>query len=264
MVFCDNPDNEYGSENSSGSGSAAATGAGSSVGVGGAGGTGSSGGAGGAGGAGGSGGVEAKKIAPMPEGWFFPFIIMAAAWSPWSGNCPQQWNNLQASNGKSPKNKKGDQLGPGPLSSPEVMAETTAAARTMDNDNGVPSSRRANDAAIKREADRVRKEKKDKENMVRDEKQAVLRAEGVEQMKEANANSKKLTEVVGRLAVCREQETSFKRAAEEREKAKADSDKRARKIGAVERLLMRPLLSAEERAKLDQRRTQLLLEQMDE
>lgn len=44
--------------------------------------------------AGGSAGAAAagasKKLPEMPEGWFFQHLIMACAWSPWSGNTPSE------------------------------------------------------------------------------------------------------------------------------------------------------------------------------
>ena len=36
----------------------------------------------------------------MPEGWFPPYILLAAAWSPWSGpSTPAEWRNLDPSSG---------------------------------------------------------------------------------------------------------------------------------------------------------------------
>lgn len=206
----------------------------------------------------------AKKPPPVPDGGFFPYIIVAAAWSPWSGNCPQQFNTLVASDGKGPKAKKGDQTGSGHLSGPGTLAESAASARTMVNDNGTPSSRRASEAAVKAEADRVRRDKRDKENADREEQLTALKREGVAAMKEANMNTHKLTLEMGRLASCREAETNLKRAAEERAREQAASDKRARKIGAVEKQLCLPFVEASHKARLQAMLSELLQEQLDE
>lgn len=131
----------------------------------------------------GTAGSARKKLPEMPEGWLYPHLIMACAWSPWSGNTPSEWKNLCASGGKPEALKEEDKLdtGSNPLSSPAAMA-AAASARKMLNNNGDSSSRRQTEAAAKAEADRLRRAQKDKENMALMKETEVTRKKGVAAM----------------------------------------------------------------------------------
>lgn len=174
-----------------------------------------------------------EKSTPVPDGWFHPYIIIAAAWSPWGGNCPTQWQNLSASDGKAPTNKKGDQIASGPLSSPGALAESTASARKMENNNGNSVSRRAHQTALKAETDRVRRDKRDKENMAQQEKATALKKEALQAMQKGNENS-------GKLVASMEEMVGLKRKAAAREETAAAAAARKRKIESIEKLLMLP------------------------
>ncbi|CAN0056172.1 unnamed protein product [Pylaiella littoralis] len=172
----------------------------------------------------------ARKMLPeMPEGWLYPHLIMACAWSPWSGNTPSEWKNLCASGGKPEALKEEDKLdtGSNPLSSPAAMA-AAASARKMLNNNGDSSSRRQTEAAAKAEADRLRRAQKDKENMALMKETEVTRKKGVAAMEEINVNAVELNKHMKRMVELREDETNLK-------KDEAQAAKRARKIESLEK-----------------------------
>ncbi|CAN0431751.1 unnamed protein product [Pylaiella littoralis] len=163
--------------------------------------------------AGGSAGAAAagasKKLPEMPEGWFFQHLIMACAWSPWSGNTPSEWKGLCASSGKSQKVRGEDKLdlASNPLSSPEAMA----AARKMLTGNGDSSSRRQTEAAVKLEAERVRRATKDKENLALMRESQVTRKKGVNAMEQVNETAVEMNKNLKRMADLREEANSFER-----------------------------------------------------
>lgn len=174
---------------------------------------------------------------PMPEGWIFPYILMACAWPPWSNNTPGAWKNLCASGGKVAKRKLEDQIkieAENPLASPEAMAVGSpvgSRALTRVNSDGQPSSRRKSLAAVKEEAalaGKAHKENKDKENMAMAKESMETQKEGVAAMMDANDNARKIAGEMKRMVTLREEETCMKRE-------EATAAKRARKIAALEK-----------------------------
>ncbi|CAB1107787.1 unnamed protein product [Ectocarpus sp. CCAP 1310/34] len=92
----------------------------------------------------------------VPEWWVFPFLLLTAAYSPWSGRAPSEWKHLDSSDGPSIKRKGGDVTvdSENPVCSPAVMSRL--------NPNGDALSRRQHFAAIKREKEQERKKAADK------------------------------------------------------------------------------------------------------
>ena len=165
----------------------------------------------------------------MPEGWIYPYILMAHAWSPWGGKTPGEWKHLCASGGKAGKRKMQDQIkvdGDDVLASPEAMAAGSGAL-TRVNENDDPSSRRQNKAKVKAEAT-LAKADKEKENMVMAKESMGIQKEGVAAMVVANANAKQIAGDMHRMVKLREEETALK-------KEEAAANRRARKIAALER-----------------------------
>lgn len=82
----------------------------------------------------------------MPMGWFPPYILLAAAWSPWSGSTPGEWRNLEMSSGPSVRNEPKQEASlqeENPLSNPDILKRQSV--------NGEPMSRRNNEKAVKAE-----------------------------------------------------------------------------------------------------------------
>ena len=174
---------------------------------------------------------------PMPEGWIFPYVLMACAWPPWSNNTPGEWTNLCASAGKAAKRKLEDQIkieAENPLASPEAMAVGSpdgSRALTRVNSDNVPSSRRKSLAAVKEEAalaGKAHKENKDRENMAMAKESMETQKEGVAAMMDANDNARKIAGEMKRVVTLKEKETCMKRE-------EATAAKRARKIAALEK-----------------------------
>lgn len=208
---------------------------------------------GGAGAAGQQDAAGAQTLTPVPDGWFHPYLIIAAAWSPWSGHCPTQFKNLEASEGKAPTDKKGDKIGSGPLSSPGALAESTASARKMENSDGFPVSRRAHQAALKADAERVRREKRDKENIAHHEQGTALRRQALAAIQKGNDNSEKLVASMSELV-------TLKRNADERAQAEAEAAKKKTKIESIQLLLVMPNT---DKAALHAQMAELLMEQLN-
>lgn len=182
--------------------------------------------------------AAAPKLKGVPKEWIFPYILLACAWSPWSGKTPGQWKNLCESSGKVPKTNPADQLSSDPsckLASPSSMTAGAAAAGAaplkMNNDSGESSSRRKSEAAVKAENDRARKAIKDKENMAIAKESIEMKKKGVAAMDAANVNAKDLVTQMQRMVQLRERQTDMN--AEE-----ATAKKRKRKIEAVEKRIM--------------------------
>lgn len=205
-----------------------------------------------AGGSPGPAGDAPNNLPDMPEGWFFQHLIMACAWSPWSGNTPSEWKDLCASSGKKQKVTDEDKLdvASNPLSSPEAMA----AARKMLTNNGDPSSRRQAEAAVKSEAQRVRKAQKDKENMALMKETELTRKKSVAAMEAVNVNAVEMNGHMKRMVELREEANGF-------ERAKAKAAKRARTIASLEK---RCHLAGGRNLELNAKLNQMLSEECDE
>lgn len=166
--------------------------------------------------------ANAKDQPEMPDGWIFSHILMACAWSPWSGKTPSEWKGLCASGGKVKALKQPDRLNTesNPLTDPTAMAAAFG-TRKMLSSNGESTSRRQSEAAVKIEAERARRVQRDKDNMDHMKEAEVTRKAGVTAMEKANVNAEEMTGHLKQLVRVRE--------------AEFRSAKRARKIQALEK-----------------------------
>ncbi|CAN0370471.1 unnamed protein product, partial [Laminaria digitata] len=94
--------------------------------------------------------------------YIYPWILIACAWSPWSGNTPSEWKHLGASDGPKKRKKPDADItvdSNNPISNPSAMSRLNA--------NGDAVSRRQHHAAmaaIKKEKEQLKKAESDKEN----------------------------------------------------------------------------------------------------
>ena len=92
----------------------------------------------------------------MPEGWFPPYILLAAAWSPWSGpSTPAEWRNLDPSSGGCKRGRsrlegeEEEEGGGGVAQNGEARESENAATRrnlVVDGDRPGSSGRRDQDS----------------------------------------------------------------------------------------------------------------------
>lgn len=149
-----------------------------------------------AGGTGGQNGDDEEGAEKAPEDWFFWGLILAAAYSPWSGRAPSEWKYLQSSSGP-PKRKRGDGEvtvdGANPVCNPKAMARL--------NPNGEAFTRRQLDAAVKKEKEAEKRAAKEKENQ--ETKQEALGA-----MKTANDHASRISQNIEKMVELKEKEAS--------------------------------------------------------
>lgn len=129
----------------------------------------------------------------VPDSWFCPYLILAAAYSPWGGNTPSEWKHLESSSG--PKKRKS-------TAPPEITLDKSnpvcnPAAMVRINPNGDAFSRRQHAAAIKKEKELEKKATKDKEN-------EEARKEALSAMKAANDHAKSIGENIAKIAHLKE------------------------------------------------------------
>ncbi|CAB1109143.1 unnamed protein product [Ectocarpus sp. CCAP 1310/34] len=153
----------------------------------------------------------------VPEWWVFPFLLLTAAYSPWSGQAPSEWKHLDSSDGLSKKRTGGDVTvdSENPVYSPAVMSRL--------NPNGDALSRRQHFAAIKREKEEERKAAADKE-LQEARKEALETKKGPAALEAANTH----VDSIG---------ANMKRMVELKE-AEAVGIKRENKIKALEKIIM--------------------------
>ncbi|CAB1110922.1 unnamed protein product [Ectocarpus sp. CCAP 1310/34] len=118
----------------------------------------------------------------VPEWWIFPFLLLTAAYSPWSGQAPSEWKHLDSSDGPSKKRKGGDVNvdSENPVCSPAVMSRL--------DPNGDALSRRQHFAAIKREKEQERKATADKELQESRKETLETKKKGLAALEAANTN----------------------------------------------------------------------------
>lgn len=150
----------------------------------------------------------------VPDSWFFPYLILAAAYSPWGGNTPSEWKHLESSSGPK-KRKKSSARTEITLDDSNPVCNPAAMARI--NPNGDAFSRRTHAAAIKKEKENEKKAAREKEN-------EEARKEALSAMNAANDHAKTIGENIAKIAQLKEKEA-----------ATAD---RENKIKALEKKLM--------------------------
>ncbi|CAB1104165.1 unnamed protein product [Ectocarpus sp. CCAP 1310/34] len=153
----------------------------------------------------------------VPEWWVFPFLLLTAAYSPWSGQAPSEWKHLDSSDGPSKKRKGADVTvdSENPVCSPAVMSRL--------NPNGDALSRRQHFAAIKREKEQEMKAAAEKE-LQEARKEPLETKKGLAAFEAANTH----VETIG---------ADMKRMVELKE-AEAVGIKRENKIKALEKKIV--------------------------
>lgn len=145
----------------------------------------------------------------VPIGWLFSMLILAAAYSPWSGRAPSEWKYLQSSSG--PTKRKSD------ITLDEDNPVCNPAAMARLNPNGDAFSRRQHYAALKKEKEADEKAAREKENR-------ETRKEALQAMKAANDHAKAIGDNIRKMVDLKEKE--------------AEQNAREMRIKALEKKLM--------------------------